>query len=97
MKIIELKKYKTLRDKKNVASIYRLKIEKMDKPALLVELLNYNDHYRKDPNDLEATLKAQALMDVLERRAELNELKELSQEFNQKLKTRLYKQIQDIK
>ena len=69
----------------------------MSKPELLQELLNYHEAYLRDPHDLNATLRGQHLMDVLESRAHLTELQDLAREFQGKLKTRLYQQMQNLK
>ena len=46
------------------------------------------------PTDIGSTVRAQHLMEILEERAELTELQELSREFRAKLKVRLYEQLQ---
>ncbi len=66
---------------------------RMDKAALLEELLIYHEAYQKDPNNMHTTIRAQMIMEVLESKALLTELKELAQEFNYKLKGRLYDQL----
>lgn len=69
----------------------------MNKPELLQELLNYHESYQRDPHDVSVTLRGQHLMNVLEDRALLTDLQDLARDFQLKLKTRLYKQMQNLK
>lgn len=96
MKIVNIKTYRVLKDRQNQEFAYRLSLSKMDKAQLLQELLNYHDRYQRDPHDVNVTIRAQHLMEVLEERAELKELQDLSREFQNKLKMRLYEQMQSL-
>lgn len=91
-----LETFKLLKDLKAKDEPYRKQLLLMDKTELLCELLRYDDAYRKNPLDLRITLRGQHLMDVLEQRAELTELKDLAQDFNIKLQKRYNHQIQKI-
>lgn len=97
MKVVQLKTYQVLKERQQQAMTYRHRLTQMSKPELLQELLNYHESYMRDPNDVNATLRGQHLMDVLEGRAHLGELQELAREFQGKLKTRLYQQMQNLK
>lgn len=94
MKIINIKTYRAFKQRKALEAGYQHSLIKMDKAELLQELLSYNEAYQRDPNDIGITIRGQHLMEVLEERAELAELQELSRDFQTKLKTRLYQQIQ---
>lgn len=94
MKVIQLKTYRVFRDRKRAELDYRNRLLTMEKPELLQELLNYHESYQRDPHDISVTIRGQHLMDVLEQRAELTELQELSREFQNKLKARLRRQLQ---
>ena len=96
MNIVNLKTYRVLMERKAQEMAYRHSLLVMDKPALLQELLNYHESYQRDPHDISITLRGQHLMEVLEQRAELGELQELSREFQNKLKVRLYQQLQKL-
>ena len=96
MKIINIKTYRVLKERKAQEQTYRQRLLTMDKAQLLQELLNYHDSYQKDPHNINVTLRGQHLMEILEQRAELNELQELSKDFQAKLKTRLYQQLQRL-
>lgn len=95
MKVINLKTYRVLKERERQEQKYRQKLLTMSKPDLLQELLNYHESYVRDPHDINVTLRGQHLMDILEQRAELRELQELSREFQEKLKIRLYRQLQN--
>ncbi|MBI3558275.1 MAG: hypothetical protein HY074_18565 [Deltaproteobacteria bacterium] len=96
MKVINMKTYRVFKQRVALEARYRHSLLKMGKAELLQELLNYHECYQRDPHDIGVTLRGQHLMDVLEDRAELAELQELSREFQVKLKTRLYEQMQSI-
>lgn len=91
--LIDFKTFKAIKDLREQAKIYRLRIEQMDKVQLLTELLHYNDLYTQKPDDATVTVRAEQLMEVLEQRAELTELRELAQEFQTKLRARLKQQL----
>ncbi len=93
MNIVSLKKYRELQGHMVGVRVYRAKIEKLPKVELLEELLRYHEDFMKNPRDVEATLRGQQLMDVLEGRAELTELKALSTDFKRKLTARLALQL----
>lgn len=96
MKVINLKTYRVFKERSRESMEYRLRLLTMSKPDLLAELLKYHEAYQRDPHDIAVTLRGQHLMDVLEQRAELAELQELSREFQHKLKVRLYDQMQRL-
>ena len=96
MKVINIKTYRVFKQRVALEAQYRHSLLKMGKAELLQELMNYHESYQRDPHDIGVTLRGQHLMDVLEARAELNELRELSREFQVKLKTRLYAQMQSM-
>lgn len=89
-----------MRERKNADTGYALKIRKLEKFELLQELLRYDDIVKRGASDprvnLQATLRAQMLMELLEARAELTELRSLAVEYKRKLATRLYAQVQNI-
>ena len=93
MNVVSLKKYRELQGQMVEARVYRARIEALPKVELLEELLKYHGDFLKDSRDLQATLRGQQLMDVLEARAELSELRELSQDFRRKLQRRLALQL----
>ncbi len=93
MNVVSLKKYRDLQGQMVGVRVYRAKIEKLPKVELLEELLKYHEDFMKNPKDVEATLRGQQLMDVLEGRAELSELKALSADFRRKLTDRLALQL----
>lgn len=97
MKVINLKTYKVLKDQSKQELVYRHKLMAMSKAELLQELLNYHESYQRDPYDISITLRGQHLMDVLEARSHLSDLQDLAREFQIKLKTRLYHQMQNLK
>jgi len=94
MNVINLKTYKILRERERAEIHYRHRLMGMKKHELLQELLNYHESYQRDPHDVNVTIRGQHLMEVLEQRAELRELQDLSREFQAKLKARLYAQLQ---
>ena|SRR5690348_12319181 len=96
MKVINLKTYRVLKERQKQELLYRHQLLGMDKAHLLQELLNYHESYLRDPHDVNVTIRGQHLMDVLEARAELRDLQELSREFQHKLKVRLYEQLQNL-
>jgi hypothetical protein len=97
MNVIDLKAYRALKAQSDQEQAYRQRLLQMSKPELLHELLMYHEAYQRNPGDMSATIRGQHLMDVLEARAELTELQDLSREFRAKLKARLYQQIQNYK
>ncbi len=94
MKVISLRKYKIMQQSHIAVSIYKQKIQKLEKIELLNELLKYHEDYMKNPTNLEATLRGKALLEVMEERAELTELKTLSKSFRQKIEARLARQLE---
>lgn len=96
MNVINIKTYKVLRERQKQEIHYRHRLMGMKKHELLQELLNYHESYQRDPHDVNVTIRGQHLMEILEDRAELRELQELSREFQAKLRARLYDQIQKI-
>ncbi len=96
MNVLNLRTYRILKERQRQSMAYRFSLSQMDKAQLLQELLAHHDSYQRDPHDINVTLKGQHLMEVLEGRAELTELQSLSREFQAKLQTRLYKQIQNL-
>lgn len=93
MKVINLKTYRVLKDRKREELAYRHQLLTMSKIDLLQELLRYHESYQLDPHDVRITLRGQHLLEVLEQRAELAELQELAREFNAKLDARLARQL----
>lgn len=91
--VIDFKTYRALQTLREQAKPYRFRIEQMDKANLLIELLHYHELYNNNPDDVSLTIRAEQLMEVLEERAELNELRELSREFHTKLRGRLRQQL----
>ncbi|MEW6056243.1 MAG: hypothetical protein AB1540_06485 [Bdellovibrionota bacterium] len=96
MNVVYLKTHRVLKERQKEAAAYRVALLAMDKTQLLQELLAYHELYQRDPHDIMVTLRGQHLMDVLEERAELKDLQELSQEFQAKLQTRLDEQLKQI-
>lgn len=96
MKVVNIKTYQVLKSRQKQEMVYRYSLQKMNKAELLQELLNYHESYQRDPHDINVTLRGQHLMEILEARAELTDLKDLSREFQDKLQVRLYKQMQKI-
>jgi len=96
VKVINMKTYRVFKQRVALEAQYRHSLLKMGKAELLQELLNYHESYQRDPHDIGVTIRGQHLMDILEDRAELAELQDLSREFQVKLKTRLYQQMQSI-
>lgn len=96
MNVINLKTYRVFKERQRQELAYRHQLLAMSKPELLQELLNYHEFYQRDPHDINVTIRGQHLMDILESRAELAELQELSREFQHKLKVRLYQQMQGL-
>ena len=94
MTVINIKTYRVLKEQTKQEQTYRHGLSKLGKAELLQELLNYHESFQRSPHDMRITLRGQYLMEVLEARAELSELKDLSREFQHKLKTRLYAQMQ---
>jgi hypothetical protein len=94
--VINIKTYQVLKRHQNQELRYKHSLMKMDKVALLQELLHYHEAYQHDPFDINVTIRGQMLMEILEERAELSELQELSREFQEKLKVRLYQQLQNL-
>lgn len=93
MKIIDIQKYRSFTEERRAAELYRAQMTKLPKSELLLELIRYHEQFINNPSDVKATLQGQALMDILEQRAELNELKDLSREFRAKLNQRLQAQL----
>lgn len=98
--VVSLAAHRFLRERKSADTGYALKIRKLEKADLLQELLRYDDIVKRGASDpqanLQATLRAQMLMELLESRAELTELRELAVEYKRKLAARLYAQVQNI-
>lgn len=92
-KVVDMKRYRILKEQRAALADYRMQIQTMNKSDLLNELLTYHEKFMKNPLDIRATLQGQELMAVLEVRAELTELKDLSREFKAKLEHRLNQQI----
>ncbi len=92
--VVALKKYRVLKSYDLDIKLYRAKIVKMPKLALLEELLKYHEDFLASPKNIGATLRGRELLSVLEERAELTELKELSLDFKRKLQVRLAEQLQ---
>ena len=93
MKIVDLNVFRAMKNHVEKKSNFKKIFHSMQKAELLQELIQYNDRYMKDPSDIDLTIRTQVLMEVLEERAELNELRELSQQFNEKLSKRLSEQL----
>ena len=92
--VFSFEKFQKLRAAKNAEHAFRTRIEKMEKAELLQEMLNNHDSFLKNPGDIQLTVRAQHIVTVLEQRAELKELQELSRTLSNKLKIRLYSQLQ---
>lgn len=91
--IVSLKKYRVLKSYDQDLQLYRVKIQQMDKVGLLEELLKYHEDFMAHPTNIGATLRGRELLRTLEARAELTELKELSNDFKSKLESRLANQL----
>lgn len=91
--IVDLRIMKLLRQKEKDLVSYRERILQLSKSDLLSELLHYQEDFLKNPLDVMSTLQGQELMRVLETKAELGELRELSREFKAKLDHRLDQQL----
>ena len=94
--VVSLAAHRFLKLRKGEETEYAMKIEKLEKSELLQELLRYDDTVKRHPSNMQAVLRAQMLMELLESRAELTELRELAVEYKRKLATRLYAQVQNI-
>lgn len=92
--VVSLAAYRLLRQRKSAETGYARQIRRLEKTELLQELLRYDHVVKCDPSDFQATLRAQMLMELLETRAELTELRELAVEYKRKLAARLYAQVQ---
>ncbi len=92
----EFKQAQTMKTMKQTAYVYRLELLKLSKFDLLQELLKQHEGYIRDPKNPENTLRGQHLLEVLEQRADLSEMRELAQELSKKLKIRLYQQMQQM-
>ncbi|HRK01904.1 MAG TPA: hypothetical protein PLH57_04510 [Oligoflexia bacterium] len=95
--VISLNSFRSLQSLREKAKPYRQRIEQMDKAGLLIELIHYDELYKKNPNDVSFTIRAEQLMEVLEARAELTELRELARELHGKLRSRLHSQLSQAK
>lgn len=93
MKIINIKTYRVFRERAKEQKEYLDSLLKMAKPDLLQELLTYHETYRKDPYNIEVTIRGQMLIEVLEKRADLKELQELLEELQIRLEQRLNSQL----
>ena len=91
--IIPLNAYKRLKKFKKELELYEYQIQSFDKSKLLNELLRYHEEYRAEPYNLYLTLKGRILMNQLEAKSELKELRELSQELQRKIDARLQFQM----
>lgn len=91
--IVDLRIVRLLKLKEKDLLTYRMQILSLSKSDLLTELLRYQEDFLKNPLDVMSTLQGQELMRVLETRAELGELRELSREFKAKLDHRLDQQL----
>jgi hypothetical protein len=97
--VVSLNSYRAYKDRLRSERQYR---DGLGQPApsegpLPSELLRCHDTYLREPFDLGATIRARYLLDILEARAELTELRELSRELRGKLQARLYRQIQNLR
>ena len=87
---------KNLQERKKQENDYRESLKQMQKFELLENLLEYDDQMKKNPDNVKATIRAQMIMEALEERAELRELKDLAHDYKKKLATKLYQQVQSI-
>lgn len=95
-KVVDLAKYRMIREKKNAESTFAAHVDSLEKTDLLVELLNYDDNLKRNPTDVKSIIRAQILMETLERKAELNHVREIANEYKRKLAVRIYEQIQSV-
>ena len=95
-KVVNLDAYRKIRETKNAESVFAAHVDSLEKTDLLVELLNYDDNLKRNPTDIKSIVRAQILMETLERKAELNHVRELAVEYKRKLATRIYEQIQAV-
>ncbi len=96
-KVYSFSAFKKVQDRKREQTSYYLRLKQMDKAHLLQELIKYNDDFKNNPKDIDATIRGEYILSVLNERAELNELRTLANEFQRKLKLRLYEQMQNLK
>jgi len=90
---VDLGVFRALRESRAKESQLKEELRQVDKTTLLAELLHYNTRYTKAPGDITLTLRMKAVMDILEERAELEQLRDLSREFHAKLDRRLKSQL----
>lgn len=93
-KVFSLNVFQSLKDQKVEAYVYRVELAKMNKTQLLQELVLNHDAYLKNPKDTQVTFKGQQLLEVLNEKVELQEMKDMVGMLKRKLENRLRQQIQ---
>ncbi len=96
MQIIDLSVERVIRNKKRDEQKFKSQVEKLPKAELLQAMLTQDEIVKLDPMNIQATIRAQIILEELEKKAELNQLRTVANEYKRKLAIRLYSQIKAI-
>ncbi len=96
MQVIDFQVARVIRDKKKSEEKFRTQASRLPKPELLQAMLTQDEVLKLNPMNIQATIRAQILLELLENKAELNQLREVASEYKRKLALRLYSQIKGI-
>lgn len=96
MQVIDLQVVRLIKNKKKDEDSFRSAASKLPKAELLQAMLTQDEVLKLNPMNIQATIRAQILLEELEKKAELNYLRSIANEYKRKLALRLYSQIKSI-
>lgn len=96
MKVINIQVARLIKNKKLAEESFRSSAARLPKAELLQAMLTQDEVLKLNPTNIQATIRAQILLEELEKKAELNYLKSIANEYKRKLAHRLYSQIKSI-
>ncbi len=93
--VVSLKAYRTLKECQKLFQGYKLRLSKMEKTDLLLELERYRKEATNYPHHLLTVVKGEILMTALKDRSLTEELKEYARGEERRLKVEMYKRLHD--
>ncbi len=93
--VVSLKAIRTLKECQKLFEGYRLRIHKMEKTDLLVELDRYRTESSRYPHHLLTIVKGEILLQAVKDRSLTKELKDFALAEEKRLKIELYKRLHE--
>jgi hypothetical protein len=93
--VVSMKAYRTLKECQKLFQGYKVRLTKMEKADLLMELDRYRKEAANYPHHLLTVVKGEILMTALKERSLTEELKEYAKTEERRLKVEMYKRLHD--